>query len=261
MRRSRVALLVTACLASATGVARADEKATCIEAHEHGQELRLASHWGEARKLFLLCAQPTCPALLVQDCIRWAGELAQEIPSVVVSAKQAGLDIDDVATFIDGSRFGSRLPAVPIPLDPGEHVLRFERTGFGPVEKRVILHDGEHDRRVEVSFEAPSSATKAEPSGAPLGAYAVTGLAAVAVGASVTFLVLGKVREHDLATSPCGQSGTCSDSQVNPIRIDYTVSGIAAGVAAVAVGIAVWQLVVHRSRATTAASSPLRLQF
>ena len=43
---------------------------------------------------------------------------------------------------------------------------------------------------------------------APAGAYAATGVAAVVAAVSVTFLVVGKVREHDLATSPCGEVGT-----------------------------------------------------
>jgi hypothetical protein len=244
---------LAACLARlvAPGIARGDEKAACLEAHEHGQEVRLANRWVEARRLFLACAQPSCPELVVQDCTRWAEELSQHLPSVIVSAKRRdGTDMDDVALFVDGAPFGSRLPVVPIPLDPGEHVLRFEHAGSSGVERRVILHDGEHDLRVEMRFEPQATARTDSPraSVAPVAAYVAIGIGAVATVTSSVFLAIGKVNENDLATSPCGRAGTCTDGQVDPIRVDYIVSGITAGVAAVAVGIAVWQFVAHGSR-------------
>lgn len=231
------------------GTARGDEKAACIEAHEHGQEVRLANRWVEAHRLFLECAQPSCPALVVQDCTRWADELSQHLPSIVVSAKRRdGTDVDDVALFIDGARFGSRLPVVPIALDPGEHVLRFEHAGSSAVERRVTLHDGERDLRVELRLDPPATSKTDSPHGsAPVAAYAATGIGVVATIASIAFLGTGKVKEMDLASSPCGRSGTCTDAQVNPIRVDYVLSGITAGVAAVAAAIAVWQFVAHGS--------------
>jgi hypothetical protein len=261
MSRAATFVACLGCLLSA-GIARADEKGACIAAHERGQEVRLANHWVEAQRLFLACAQPSCPGLVVQDCTRWEGELTQHIPSLVVAARRAdGADVDDVALFVDGVPFGARLPAVPIPLDPGEHVLRFEHAGSSAIEQRVILHDGEQHRSVQVRFDAPSFPSKPAGGGAPVGAYAAAAVAAGVTAVSVTFLVMGKVREHDLATSPCGAGGTCTDAQVNPIRVDYVVSGITAGVAAVAVGIAVWQLVAHGSHPTTAEAWPLRFAF
>jgi hypothetical protein len=251
--------LFTALLLSSL-VARADEKGACMAAHEHGQEVRLANHWVEARRLFLACAQPRCPELIVRDCTRWEGELAQQIPSIIVVAKRAdGSDVSDVALFVDGALFASTLPAVPIALDPGEHVLRFEHRGWSAVEKRIVLHDREHDRKIEVRLDAPSSAAPRE--GAPVAAYVATVVAAAATAAAVTFVVVGKVREHDLATSACGRAGTCSDAEVAPIRVDYVVSGIAAGVAAVAAGVAIWQFVAHGARSKTASAWPLRLEF
>jgi hypothetical protein len=261
MRLAEIALF-TACVASAVRVARADEKSACMAAHEHGQEVRLANHWIEARRLFLACAQPRCPNLIVRDCTRWEGELAQQIPSVIVLAKRAdGSDVGDVALFVDGALLASKLPAVPIALDPGEHVLRFEHPGWSAVETRVILHDREHDRKVEVQLDPPSSEGAAARGGAPVAGYGFAAIAAAATAAAVTFVVIGKVREHDLATSTCGRAGTCADSEVAPIRVDYIVSGIAAGVAAVAAGIAIWQFVAHGAPSKTASTWPLRLEF
>lgn len=271
-RHSRTIARGAAVLAAwlfAPAVARGQEKAACIEAHEHGQEVRLANHWVEARRLFLSCAQPGCPPLVVQDCTRWEDELAQHIPSVVVSARRAdGAEIDDVALFVDGARFGGRLPVVPIPLDPGEHVLRFEHSGWRGVERRVVVHDGEHDRQVAVTLEPPHSAkadishepeSPARPT--PAAVYLAAGVAAVATATSLAFLVVGKVSEHDLATSPCGRAGACSQSQVDPIRADYVVSGVAAGVAVVAVGIAAWELLSRGSRPARGLAWTGRVEF
>jgi hypothetical protein len=265
MRGSHAALAaaILACL-SAARVAQADEKASCMAAHEHGQEVRLANHWVEARRLFLVCAQPSCPALVVQDCTRWELELAPHIPSVVVSAKRADAsEVDDVSLTIDGTMVGRRLPVVPIPLDPGEHVLRFEHPGWSAVETRVTLHDGEHDRRVDVRLEPPADSTRVStPSrGAPVGAYVATGIGAAAGIASIVFLVVGKVDEHNLAVSPCGQAGTCNDPQVSPIRTDYIVSGVTAGVAVIAVALGVWQFLAHEPSATTAGAFLPRIEF
>ena len=233
------------------GTARGDEKAACIEAHEHGQEVRLANRWVEAHRLFLVCAQPSCPALVVQDCTRWADELSQHLPSVVVSAKRRdGTDMDDVALFIDGAPFGSRLPVVPISLlDPGEHVLRLERAGSGAVERRVTLHDGERDLRVEMESRTARHVEDGLSHAVPLRSRRTPprGVGVAATIASIAFLAAGKVKEMDLASSPCGRSGTCTDGQVNPIRVDYVLSGTTAGVAAVAAVIAVWQFVAHGS--------------
>jgi hypothetical protein len=261
-RARRVAALVATCLPwlVADGNARADEKAACIEAHEHGQELRLANRWLQARQLFLACARRSCPPLVINDCTRWADELSQQTPSIVVSAKRPdGTDADDVTLFVDGAKYGARLPFVPIPLDPGEHVLRLEQTGSPGVERRVTLHDGERDRRVEVLLgrsatpgagaELPRASVASPP---PVAAYVATGIGVATTISSVMFLAIGKGKEHDLATSPCGRAGTCTDAEVDPIRVDYIVSGITAGVAAVAVAIAVWQFVAHGSKSTGA---------
>ncbi len=261
MVASRVALLEACLLAlGVTGTARADDKAACIKAHEHGQEVRFANRWVEARTLFLACAQPSCPVPLVRDCTQWSGELALEIPTIVVAAKRPdGSDIDDAKLFVDGELLAPRLPSTPIPLDPGEHVLRFEHPGWSAAERRLVLHDGERERAIQVQFTAgPPAASETR---APVGAYTATGVAAVVAAVSVTFLVVGKVREHDLATSSCGEGGTCSDAQVAPIRVDYVVSGVAAGAAAVAVGVAIWQFLARRQSFSTAGASTLRFDF
>jgi hypothetical protein len=84
---------------------------------------------------------------------------------------------------------------------------------------------------------------------------------AVAAVSSGVFLGIGKIREHDLAASPCGQAGTCTQAQVDPIRLDYVVSGITAGVAAVAVAIAAWQFLSGGSRSTGALVWTGRVEF
>jgi hypothetical protein len=263
MTASRVVLLEACLLALVVaGTARADEKAACIKAHEHGQEVRFANRWVEARTLFLACAQPSCPAPLVKDCTEWSGELALQIPTIVVAAKRPdGSDIDDAKLFVDGALLASRLPSTPIPLDPGDHVLRFEHPGWNATEKRLVLHDGEHERAIQVQFTSGLSVASATPASTHVGAYTATGVAAVVAAGSVAFLVVGKVREHDLATSPCGVAGTCSDAQVNPVRVDYVVSGVAAAAAAVAVGVAAWQFVARRPSPPTAGVSTLRFEF
>jgi hypothetical protein len=249
--------------------ATAEEKTSCLDAHEHGQELRLAGHWVDARRLFLSCAQPTCPSLIVQDCTRWVGELAGELPTVVVAVQGPdGADITDVALSVDGTPFGSRIPAVPIPLDPGDHVLRFERAGLTPVERHVVMRDGEHERHLLVTFDAPpvvgTPLAPPPPASRPSNTwgYVALGATVALTAASVTLLVVGKVGEHNLATEPCGVEGICTDAQVDPIRGEYVASAVVAGVAAAAAAVTVWQLVTHHKDASSTANVyPFRVSF
>ncbi|WP_394824438.1 hypothetical protein [Pendulispora albinea] len=283
--RARRGRLLEACIVvvvtGQTNAAFAVDKAACIDAHEHGQEARLAGKWMEARALFLQCAQSSCPAPLVKDCTEWSGELERQIPTVVVETKRPdGVDTDDAAFFVDGAQRASRVPSTPLALDPGAHTLRVEHAGWSPAETTVILRDGDRERRVVLQLTSPVRprtgretlgavpTSRGATSSIPVAAWVGAGATAALAGVSVLFLVRGKTREQDLAASPCGVTGTCTDAEVDPIRTDYMVSGVAAAAAAVALGITIWQLVAHRPAAgmtaalpKVTAATPLRLTF
>ena len=71
-------------------------KDVSLEAAEKGQQLRNAGKLISARERFLVCQAPTCPAIVREDCTKWIGEVADALPTVVVSVHdERGLDVFD----------------------------------------------------------------------------------------------------------------------------------------------------------------------
>jgi hypothetical protein len=266
MRRGACALLATAIPLLSPHVVRADDKAACIDAHGAGQEQRLKSHWLDAEKSFKLCARSTCPSVIVTDCVRWYDELRAAIPGVIVAAKAPdGSDTMDASLIIDGARVADHLSAMSIEVDPGEHTIALEHSGWPSVAQKVVLREGEKERRVILSFAADGSEPMpaAVPSGRPsplLGILLVsTGVVAAAV--SIPLGVVGKVQEDDLASQPCGRAGTCSRGDVDAIARDYWIAGIVGGLGAVALGLGIWQLVSRGQERPAVALSASGIRF
>ncbi len=254
MRARWECCLVGALVLTLPRAALADGAAACIGAHTTGQELRLHGKWRDARLRFASCAASSCPAPVAADCTRWATELAARLPTVILSAQAPdGSDTIDVRLTLDGAPFADRLPTTAIELDPGEHVLRFEHPGWTAASPKLVVREGEKDRRVVVRFGLPAPALAIAPEApAPRSASRALGVtmlvvAGIAAGVGTPFGIVGKVREDDLASEPCGKSGTCDPGAVAGVRRDYWTAGIAAGVGVVALAVGIWQLAVHPS--------------
>src|SRR5215469_13220985 len=65
-------------------------KEECLDAHSKGQDARESGQLSLARKLFLTCAQPSCPGLVQGDCARFSDELDKIQPTVSFAARDAG---------------------------------------------------------------------------------------------------------------------------------------------------------------------------
>ncbi len=262
-----VALVPLVLITSTAWIGRADaadEKTTCTDAHASGQELRLGGRWTEAAKAFRACSSSVCPQPVVQDCTRWHAELRALTPSVLVVASRAdGVETVDARLLIDGTVVGERLPTTSVQVDPGEHTIRVERGGEA-AEQRVILREGETDRRLSLRFprvvepeHAPTPAPRSNTFG-----IVMVGVGATASVAAATFGILGKVREEELASSPCGQNGTCATADVDVVRQRYLIAGVtgAIGVAALAIGL--WYSFARSTNASSKSSSrPFTLTF
>jgi hypothetical protein len=224
-----------------------------------------------------------CPALVKADCADLLARVDAEVPSVVLVVRdEKGSDRADVRLFVDGEAVRDHLDGMPVAMDPGEHVLRFEAVGAGAVERHVVLRMGEKGRRVAVVLHAaaavggaPSPApSPAPPAAAPAPspaiaiaappaeathvspyAYVLGGLSLAALGSFTYFAISGKSLEQSLAGS-C--SPGCTDPQVAPVRRDYLAADISLGVAAVSLGAALW-LFFHPSRTSAVQSARLTI--
>lgn len=138
--------------------ARAESVAACVAASEDAQALRDAGRLVDARALLIVCAQNTCPPLVRKDCAEWLVDVAANLPTVVLSARDAaGRDLTDVRVSVDGHILTEAMDGRAVFLDPGGHVLRFEVPGTAPLEQRVILRQGEKNRVVSAVLATASS--------------------------------------------------------------------------------------------------------
>src|SRR4051794_5488755 len=93
-------LLVSSAIAE---TALAADKTVCLDAASKGQASRDKHALIEAREQFRACAAAQCPAVVQRDCASWLVEVEQNLPTVVVTAKDGtGGDLVDVKVVVDG---------------------------------------------------------------------------------------------------------------------------------------------------------------
>jgi hypothetical protein len=191
--------------------------ADCLQAFEAAQTLRDHATPLAARRALVECGQAHCPAAVIGQCTKWLDEVDKEIPSIVlVTTDQDGHDVLDVQVTADGEPLSGQLHGRELQLEPGPHVLRFERTGSEPIERQIVLRVGEQRRKVEVQFgvatkvasapAAPDEADGFTPSALFWVGVAVTG-AGLVVGTAAGFAAVARQSdlEQQCATSGCAQ--------------------------------------------------------
>jgi hypothetical protein len=231
--------------------AHADERDACVDASEKGQVLRDEGHLLDARQKFLLCSREVCPPLVRTDCASWLADVDARLPSVVVSAKDlGGQDIADVEVTLDGRPWQKRLDGKAIPIDPGEHLVQYKRSGSPPIEERVIVREGEQRRLLLVRFAGSSALDARTPPPSAMHrpvpvAVWILGGAALASGGVFTFFGLTAKLDYDEAKKSCAPD--CASALVESIRTREIVANIALGAGVLALGTATIVLVTRPS--------------
>ncbi|HRG96747.1 MAG TPA: hypothetical protein PLR99_10880 [Polyangiaceae bacterium] len=209
-------------------------KAACLAAYEDAQRLRLASKLVAAREQLRVCRADVCPALVRNECEKWLGEVAESLPSVVLSARDpSGRDLLDVTVSVDGARVPA-LDGKAFDVDPGSHTFRFQR-GKEVKEEQWLVRQGEHNRViVGVLGEPPRApAPAAAPSAREPGpqrtiGLVVGGVGVVGVGVAAA---LGLASNGDASTlrETCGVDRSCTQDQVDAVVGTRTLAGVVAG--------------------------------
>jgi hypothetical protein len=237
-------------------------KRECVQSATRGQRLRDEGKPLAARSQFLVCVQAACPPVIRSHCGRWLEEVGAAIPTVVVRARagSAGhpIDITDVEVVADGTKAADSLDGRPLPLEPGEHTLRYARAGSPPIEERILLVAGEKNRYLTVDFPGDGSrpAVAPAPPGAPAthhstgdtpnppepapirpAAWVFTGLTVVAGASFAYFGVTGKSQLDGLRASCAGH---CGSSDVYSAWDKLIVADVSLGVGVVSAAAAAW---------------------
>jgi hypothetical protein len=216
-------------------------KTACLAAHEEALALRGQKKPHAAREKFVACARVECPTVVRKECGEQVALVEKDAPTVVLEARdEAGADTTAVKVSMDGSPIASRLTGAAVDVEPGEHVFRFERESGPPVEQRVLVVEGEKNRKVVAEFASlvakppPGESgppPPREPKHVPVVAYVTGGVAIAALGSFAFFALSGKGAEKDLASS-CSPS--CSDEQLAPVKRDYLIADVSLAVGVVA---------------------------
>jgi len=263
MTITKISCAIAVALAASSAPALADSmsKEQCLDAHSRGQDARDQGKISLARKLFLSCAQTSCPGAVQSDCARFADDLSRQQPSLTFAARDAqGADLPDTSVYVDDMLVVTRLDdGKPHDVDPGKHVVKFSNNGKDQVVT-VVVGTGEKGRAVVANFmnvnvplpsatgkaDAPALVKKPEPKVLhPFGSKVVigAGIAAAAGGTLLTVLgVVGMPDQCSLSTNHCAAApgdkvfGKAS-SAAEMIDVGLVVGTL--GVAAVAGGF-VW---------------------
>src|SRR5436190_1166699 len=74
----------------------------CSQIAEDGQQLRARGRFVVAHERFLACSSATCPSIIRTDCARWASEVLDATPTIVIDARDAsGKDLTHVKVMVD----------------------------------------------------------------------------------------------------------------------------------------------------------------
>lgn len=251
-------VLVLALLVPITATAGELSKEECIDAHSRGQDAKEQGKLTLARKLFLSCAQSSCPSLVSNDCARFADDLGRQQPTLSFAARDGmGNDLPDTTVYVDDALVTTRLDdGKAHDVDPGKHVVKFSNGGRDEV-MTIVIGAGEQGRTVSATFGAKQvpqpqqlrQDVAAKPAGPqvvhPTGSRAlmIGGLAVTVAGAAFGAFELTRVpsncsiSSNQCAAAPGDPVFADAHSAVANANIGWIITGV--GLAA-AVGGTVW---------------------
>jgi hypothetical protein len=264
--KRRSVLVASLALVSATllplSSARADDKYSCADAAERAQSLRDAAKLRAALAELLVCARATCPAVVRDDCAKWAGELQEQMPTIIVRAHDSrGRDVAGVRVLVDGTPLMARLEGVAVGVDPGTHRFRFQAASGAVTEVELVVNEAEKRRVVPVAFEV---ALEVDGTAAPVGATApppsqprssvplyIVGGVGVAALASFTYFELRGQSDYRSLRDGCARTHACAQSDVDSARTELVVGAISLATAVVAAGVFTWFLLRRETPSKT----------
>jgi hypothetical protein len=223
-----------------------------VAAYDEAQVLQKKGKYVEAGKRALGCTNTACGDVVTAECTKVYELIAKATPTVVLAARDPDQnDLVNVRASVDGVVVRDQLDGVPLSLDPGVHVFRFEAPNLPPVERSQIVHAGEKLRIVSVTLGEPKPPLPVQPQppfpvpaikepnpmlsrSAAVATGIVGGLGLLAVG-GFGLLRWSAGQDYDHLSSTCGVTSTCNPSDVDSLRNKYVLSDVLLGVGAAGV--------------------------
>jgi hypothetical protein len=260
MQYTRFDLVFLAGIVAATTTAtfaHADERAECAHAYEQAQRLQQSGEMGKALAAAERCAQPSCPALLADECKPWMMKIREQLATVQVRASGFdGCPLRDATVEIDRVK---HLPFTDLLVDPGIHEVRVVDTATTRVvDKTINVAHGER-REVDLGFADTGvvcgAATRPEaPPATSTTPKVAIGLGIAGGGLLLTGVVLGIIgasKRSDL--DDCKPS--CSSDRIDATRVFFVAGDVIGGVGILALGTAAAVYFLGRGDAGVRATS------
>jgi hypothetical protein len=169
-RASLTTLAVMTVIVVATRPAHAADPtmSECLSANESAIKLRGDHKLRQSRDQALTCSASSCPEEVRETCQLRVRDLNAAIPTMVFLAKdEARQEIVAVKVSMDGEPIGDRLDGAAIAVDPGQHKFSFEAAGRRPVERSLVISEGQKDRRETIILSASANIASAPPTSLP----------------------------------------------------------------------------------------------
>ena len=241
--RLRPVLALAALLTSAPALAETIPKQQCLDAHVQAQEVRQAGKLRLAREYLKMCAHPSCPALVKDDCVPWLAEVSKQIPSVTVELQAEGLDPTGARVLLDGEAI---LPGNTVEVDPGEHTIQIEAEGHEAFRRTLRVEEGKQERVIGALRRKEEAPPPAEPRSRTV-PLVLGGLGVVGLGAFAYLGITGKSQEEELKLC----KPFCDPARVDAVSRRYLVANVALGVGVVALGTATYLWLRKPPKTTT----------
>ena len=236
------ALLVGAALVAIAPGASADDTTECIAASEAAQSLRDQHLLLATRDKLSVCVRDVCPGPVRTDCLRLRADVDAATPSIALRARTAHGDDAGVHVSCDGAPFATQLDGKATPLDPGPHTFRFESATLPPVERSVVVAEGEKNRLLVVDIEPPApEAPPAAPAAPPpsrdrtrvLAGWIVggVGVAATIPMAALWLSATSDVHQMRGTCAPSAGGAGCASSRIDSDRARLVTGDVLMGVA------------------------------
>jgi hypothetical protein len=253
-----VAAALLLALATAAPPAAADDTSDCIAASEAAQSLRDRRALLAAHDKLAVCSRDVCPGAIRADCIQQRGEVDAATPSVVFRARDAHAeDLVDVKVLCDGVVLATHVDGKAVAVDPGAHTFRFEAQGLPPVERKLVIGEGEKARLIvaEMQSGAPAVVVPAPvpPPPEPPNGLWLPGLVvgAVGVAAAVPMAIFwlsgtGDIHQMKGTCAPAAGGAGCPADRVDSDRTKLVLGDVFLGVAAAGIATGAVLLLTHR---------------
>jgi hypothetical protein len=203
--------------AEPTGPQAAPSVNQCLAASDASFKAANEHRLRAERAQLLVCAAPSCPGEVRAECLRRVDKVNRQIPTVVFSAQdEHGADLGVVRIAIDHDVVTDHSAGLALELDPGEHTFDFESPGRAPVDKELVIVEGQKGRAERVVFSVVPVVEPAShwSSSRRWLAAGVGGAGVVGLGLGAAFGIVALEKKRD-ANKECPSRTCATQSQVD----------------------------------------------